>query len=132
MNHCAIFNARMTRYFLTTFAACKIYLIPQEWFVLNNSRMARVVLILKHFFCSFISKRFMVIVHEYFYSITKKVLVKARANTCHSQDLSYICFVNPQIVFVSVCYLLSLCVLLISYILNQKITLFFIFTAWTK
>ena len=71
----------------------------------------------------------MVIVHEYFYSITKKVLVKARANTCHSQDLSYICFVNPQIVFVSVCYLLSLCVLLISYILNQKITLFFIFTA---
>ena len=99
----------MTRYFLTTFAACKIYFIPQEWFVLNNSRMARVVLILKHFFCSFISKRFMVIVHEYFYSITKKVLVKARANTCHSQDLSYICFVNPQIVFVSVCYLLSLC-----------------------
>ena len=28
-------------------------------------------------------------VYEYFYSITKKDLVKSRANTCQSQDLSY-------------------------------------------
>ena len=43
-------------------------------------------------------------VYEYFYSITKKVLVNARANTSQSQDLSYISFLKLQIVFVLVCY----------------------------
>ena len=43
-------------------------------------------------------------VYEYFYSITKKGLVKSRANTRQSQDLSYICFLKPQIVFILVCY----------------------------
>ena len=33
--------------------------------------------------------------YEYFYSITKKVLIKARVNTRQSQDLSYICFMKP-------------------------------------
>ena len=32
----------------------------------------------------------------------EKVLVKARANTSQSQDLSYICFLKPQILFVLV------------------------------
>ena len=43
-------------------------------------------------------------VYEYFYSITKKDLVKSRTNTRQSQDLSYICFLKPQIVFILVCY----------------------------
>ena len=43
-------------------------------------------------------------VYEYFYSITKKVLVTAGANTRQSQNLPYICFLKPQIVFVLVCY----------------------------
>ena len=34
---------------------------------------------------------------EYFYSITEKVLIKARVNTHQSQDLSYIFCLKPQI-----------------------------------
>ena len=49
---------RITGHFLcTAFSVFKIYFIPQDDFVLNNSWMAGVVLMWKHFFCSFISKK---------------------------------------------------------------------------